>query len=305
MHSQPIDQARLMDSGIQFANSIDVYPALHQPGDAGLPLLLVDNGLGRAVIALQGAHVLAFQPKGEREMLWVSPRCVLESGKPIRGGIPLCLPWFGPGTDGKSMHGFARTTAWTVVDAQTISTGATRLAFELEGNASTNALWPHAFKFRFDVLVGSVLTLGLTIENHSDVVAPLAFAFHTYFAVDDVAKTRVVGLDDTFYIDKLDNLSRRQQQGEVSIPAAMDRIYLDVPAVQTLKMHTHAVRIDSDAHCAVVWNAGVNDRNMPDIGAGNHVGYLCVERGDVAERAIALQPGATHRNWMTLAVDAE
>ena len=296
--------ALLAANGIALVNSTILYPALHKPGDGGLPLLLLDNALGRAVIALHGAHVMAFQPKGRREMLWVSPQCVLESGKPIRGGIPLCVPWFGPGTDGKAMHGFARTTEWTVVDAQTMRTGATRLALELEGDATTSALWPHAFKFRLDVLVGSALTLGLTIENRSANVAPLAFAFHTYFAVPHVAQALVGGLDGTVFIDKLDNLSRKQQRGDLSIPTAMDRIYLDVAAEQTIRIPTHTLRIASDAHCAVVWNAGDNDRNMPDIGSGNHVGYLCVERGDVAEHAVALQPGATHRKWMTLAVDA-
>jgi len=304
MPAQPNMQALITAHGIALANSTDIYPALHRPGDAGLPLLLVDNALGRAVIAVHGAHVMAFQPAGQGEMLWLSPQCVLESGKPIRGGIPLCLPWFGPGIDGKSMHGFARTTDWALVDAATMNTGATRMAFELQGDATTHALWPHAFKFRLDVLVGRELTLGLTIENRGDVVAPLAFAFHTYFAVPHVAQTLVGGLDGSVVIDKLDNLSRTPQQGDVAIPSAMDRIYLDVAAAQTLKMPTHTVRIASDAHCAVVWNIGVNDKNVADIGAGNHVGYLCVERGDVSDRAVNLAPGATHRRWMTLAVDA-
>lgn len=305
MPAQSTMQALLAGHRIQHVRSTDLYPALHQTGDAGLPLLVVDNALGRAVIALHGAHVMAFQPKGQPEMLWVSPRCVLELGKPIRGGIPLCLPWFGPGTDGKSMHGFARTIDWTVVDAQTMRSGATRLALELNGDASTHALWPHAFKFRLDVLVGSTLTLGLTIENRSATIAPLAFAFHTYFAVPHVTQALVGGLDGTDFIDKLDNLSRKRQLGDLSIPTAMDRIYLDVPAVQTLKLPSHTVRIASDAHCAVVWNAGTNDRNMPDIGEGNHAGYLCVERGDVADCAVTLEPGAAHRKWMTLAVDAD
>lgn len=90
-------------AGLKLVNSTRLYPALHQLGDAGLPMLVVENTLGRAVIALQGAHLMAFQPAGQREMLWVSPKCVLDAQKPIRGGIPLCLPWFGPGPDGTSV----------------------------------------------------------------------------------------------------------------------------------------------------------------------------------------------------------
>ena len=89
--------AQLIETaGITLTNSTELYPALHQPGDAGLPMLVVNNTHGRAVIALQGAHLMAFQAAGQREMLWISPKTVLKTGTPIRGGIPLCMPWFGP-----------------------------------------------------------------------------------------------------------------------------------------------------------------------------------------------------------------
>ena len=107
--------------------------------DAGLPMLIVENPLGRSVIALQGAHVMAFQPAGGREMLWISPKTLLQDGVPIRGGIPLCLPWFGPGPDGKSMHGFARTRDWSLTSFESHGDGATRLTLELGGDASTCA----------------------------------------------------------------------------------------------------------------------------------------------------------------------
>lgn len=95
-----------------------LYPTLHQLADAGLPMLVIENALGKTVVALQGAHVMSFQPAGQPEMLWISPKTLLLDGTPIRGGIPLCLPWFGPGLDGKTMHGFARIKEWTVVVAE-------------------------------------------------------------------------------------------------------------------------------------------------------------------------------------------
>ncbi len=287
-------------AGLKLVNSTRLYPALHQPGDAGLPMLVVENALGRAVIALQGAHLMAFQPAGQNEMLWVSPKCVLEAGQPIRGGIPLCLPWFGPGLDGTSAHGFARTLAWSLVAAEQLGSGATRLALELAGEGSTCVLWPHAFMFRLTVEVGSELKLDLTAENRSAEAAPFAFAFHTYFAVPDVAEVRVTGLGGVSFIDKTDHCTRKLQKGEVRISAVTDRIYLDVPARQTLKNSAGSVRIESDATCSVIWNAWTNDRNIADLGEGNHVGYLCVERCDVADRAVTLQPGQPYRTWMTL-----
>ena len=294
-------EQQLLAAGIRTVDSRQLYPAHHRPDDAGLPMLLVENPLGRAVVALQGAHVMAFQPAGKDELLWVSPLTALQDGVPIRGGIPLCLPWFGPGPDGKTMHGFARVKAWTVAAAERLASGATRLVLELAGDAATSALWPHAFFFRLEIEVGTTLKMAIEVQNRGTGDAPLAFAFHTYFAVPDVVTARVSGLDGTIYIDKTDDFARKPQAGEVTIEGATDRIYLDVPRRQTISADAGRIDIESETRCAVVWNAWNNDVNIPDLGAGNHVGYLCVERGDVADHAVSLPPGGSYRAWMSIA----
>jgi D-hexose-6-phosphate mutarotase len=263
-------------------------------------MLMVENKLGRATIALQGAHLLSFQPTGQREMLWVSPQSALAAGQPIRGGIPLCLPWFGPGPDGSLQHGFGRIMEWTLVEAEICADGSTRLVLELAGDASVCALWPHAFTFRLEVVAGSRLKLALSAENRGASAAPFAFAFHTYFAVPNVADARVAGLDGATYIDKTDKMARKKQQGEVAITALTDRIYLDVPAVQTLKLATGNIKIESGAKCAVVWNCWTNDKKIADIGEGNHTGYICVERCDVADRAVTIPAGGKYQMSMAL-----
>ena len=289
--------------GVTQIQSTQLYPSQHQPGDAGLPMLLVENRQARAVIALQGAHVMSFQPKGQREMLWISPKTLFESGKPIRGGIPLCLPWFGPHSEDKTwLHGFARTRQWTLVGSNTLADGATRLVLELSGEATLCALWPHDFLFHLEMVVGKTLRLEMTVENRGQAPAPLAFAFHTYFAVPDVAQAVISGLEGTSFIDKTDNLARKTQQGDVTISAMTDRVYLDVPAKQRIKSEDGAITIESPSRCAIVWNAWHNDKNIGDIGEGNHVGYVCVERGDVADHAVTLAPGAPYRCWMVLAL---
>ena len=289
--------------GVTQIQSTQLYPSQHQPGDAGLPMLLVENRQARAVIALQGAHVMSFQPKGQREMLWVSPKTLFESGKPIRGGIPLCLPWFGPHSEDKTwLHGFARTRQWTLVGSNTLADGATRLVLELSGEATLCALWPHDFLFHLEIVVGKTLRLEMTVENRGQAPAPLAFAFHTYFAVPDVAQAVISGLEGTSFIDKTDNLARKTQQGDVTISAMTDRVYLDVPAKQRIKSEDGAITIESPSRCAIVWNAWHNDENIGDIGEGNHVGYVCVERGDAADHAVTLAPGAPYRCWMVLAL---
>jgi D-hexose-6-phosphate mutarotase len=287
-------------AGIKLTSSTELYPANHLAGDDGLPMLVVENTLGRAVIALQGAHLMAFQPANQREMLWVSPKCVLETGKPIRGGIPLCLPWFGPGSDGKTLHGFARTMTWSLASAEHTANGATHLVLKLAGDDSTCEIWPYAFEFCLEVVVGKELRLGFSAENCSAVVAPFSFAFHTYFAVPNVADVSVTGLDGVTFLDKTDNGTRKQQEGDVKICAETVRIYLDVPAIQTVETTVDSFKIESNAKSAVVWNAWNADKNFSDIGEGNHVGYICVERGDVANNAMTLQPSETYKVWMTL-----
>jgi D-hexose-6-phosphate mutarotase len=287
-------------AGILLVPSAELYPALHRPGDAGLTLLVMENKLGRAVMALQGAHLLAFQPAGQKEMLWLSPKCVLAPGVPIRGGIPLCVPWFGPGPRGAPQHGFGRTMEWTLADAERCADGATRVVLELAGDASVSPAWPHAFQFRLDVVVGSSLQLTLRVENRSATPAPVAFAFHAYFAVPDVRQARVTGLEGTTYLDKVDQFARKVQTGEVAITGLTDRIYLDVPAVQVLRTGAGDVHIASDATCAVVWNVWTHDAAIADIGEGNHTGYLCVERGDVADRAGMIPAGGAYSAHLTL-----
>lgn len=287
-------------AGLEQINSTELYPALHQAGDAGLPMLVVENNLGRAVIALQGAHLMSFQPDGKPEMLWLSPKCVLQAGKPTRGGIPLCLPWFGPSADGKLQHGFGRIMGWSLAAVEARADGATRVVLELAGDDSVSALWPHAFRFRLEAVVGSSLKLALSAANLSTTAAPFAFAFHTYFAVPNVADVRVAGLENSTFVDDTDKMARKVQQGEVTIIAFTDRVYLDVPAVQVLKIPTGNVKIESGTKCAVVWNCWDNDKNVADIGEGNHAGYICVERCDVADRAVTVPAGGEYQAAMTL-----
>lgn len=285
---------------VRQTNSRELYPAQHLDDDPGQPMLVVENALGRAVIALQGAQVMAFQPAGQRELLWVSPRCIFAPGKAMRGGIPLCLPWFGPATGNGPQHGFARTSGWTLTEETQLPGGATRLILELVSDTPFSALWPHPFDFRLEVVVGTTLTLRLCAENRGPQTAPLAFAFHCYLAVPDVAEARLVGLDDTTYIDKLEASARKHQNGDVRLSAETDRVYLDVPPEQTLYTAAGATQITSDCTCCIVWNAWNNDRNIADLGAGNHRGYLCVEPGDVADHAVTLPPGETYCRTMTL-----
>ena len=280
--------------------STEVYPELHGPSDCGLRLLRVKNEYATAIVALQGAHVMSFRPDDQPEMLWISPKCVLESGKPIRGGIPLCLPWFGPSADGSILHGFARTLEWRYVASNDMDDGATKVILELARDSVVCDLWPHAFVFQLELVVGERLELRLMTRNVGAETAPLSFAFHTYFAVENVLDARIEGLEGVSFVDKTDGSMVKVQRRSVSVNSESAYFYRDVPRKQTLRTPDQGVTVESDTRCAVVWNAGIKDKNIDDIGEGNHKFYVCLERGDLAEYATNLRSGEEYRATLLL-----
>lgn len=271
-----------------------------------LPLLQIANRHGNLLLAMQGAHVLSYTPRDAQDVLWVSPRSEFATGKPIRGGIPLCMPWFGKLGD-KPLHGIARIHDWLLVDAAELENGATTVTLALRDNEATRAHWPHPFEFRLTVTLAESLTLQLQATHHGDEPVPFAAALHTYFAVDNAFAARISGLDGCTYVDKPipardGEPPRRVQQGDVVLPGSGDRVYLHVPAQQTIADAERTIVIKSDdTHSAVVWNAGEHALNVADIGP-DYPHYLCVERGDVFDNAVTLAPGETYTATLSLSL---
>ena len=288
------------DLGVRLCQSTELFPHF----DGSLPVLVIDNALSRTVVALQGAHVLSFVPAGGKDMLWQSPKTVMAKGQPIRAGIPLCLPWFGPNSDGHPMHGFARLLPWAIEELENLEGGATRLVLSLTDTEATREMWPHAFTFSLEIVAGKDLRLSLSAHNASGGDARFEFAFHTYFNVGDVYKTTVTGLEGCTFEDREDAQVRKQQSGPVGIGGTTTKLYVDTPAVQRIESPAGTYRMKSDSKCRMVWNAGDNDKNVPDLGAGNHKGYLCVEPVDAIDSAVDIAEGKTYATTMTLSVVA-
>ena len=133
----------------------------------GLVIARINNKLAQAGIALQGAHVMTFQPAGEQPVIWLSPAAKLVQGKSIRGGVPICWPWFGAHATDSSFpgHGFARTVLWVVTSSLALPDGGTRITFELPQSSIPSAQWPHACRARLTATVGKTLSVELTTEN--------------------------------------------------------------------------------------------------------------------------------------------
>lgn len=264
-------------------------------GRAGLPEAEIQTPQANARVALQGAHLLAWQPAGAQPVIWLSPAAVFASGQPVRGGVPVCWPWFGA-REGLPAHGFVRTRLWQVRAASLDATGQVVLRLGLQDDADTRALWNHAFDLELLLTIGATLSLTLISRNTGDQPFTLTDALHTYFCVADIHQTAVQGLDGCDYLDKVQNFAQARQAGAVEFTGETDRIYVDTTADCVIEDRVHPRRIrvgKSGSSSTVVWNPW-RDKAFVDMAAGEYQRMLCVETCNAGPDQITLAPGQSH-----------
>jgi D-hexose-6-phosphate mutarotase len=269
------------------------------PGD--LAMVEVANAQASATLALQGAQVLQWAPLGQQPVIWLSGAARYAIGKSIRGGIPLCWPWFGPHPSEADFpaHGFARTSLWEIVDTQVLADGATRIGLRLKHTDASRALWPHAAELECQISVAATLEIDLLTRNTGSASITIGQALHTYFAVSDVRRTRIEGLEGCHYLDKVDGGRRKEQMGPVSFVAETDRTYLDTAAdcliddpglARRIRIHKRGSR------STVVWNPWIEKATrLGDLGADGWLHMVCVESANAADDVVTVPPGAEHR----------
>ena len=270
-------------------------------GPGGLTIARIENRHAVATVALNGGHVLSFQPRGERLVLWTSAHSLYVEGKPIRGGIPICWPWFGshPSDPNKPAHGFARTTNWRVAAADVDDGQETRLRLGLTDSDATRRLWPHPFDLELEVAVGQALRVVLIVRNPGPSEFTCTGALHSYFAVSDIGNVRVHGLDGCSYLDKTAGYQRRVQDGPIAIEAETDRVYVDTvgECVIADTGWRRAIRVTKQgSRTTVVWNPwAARARQLADFGDDEYRGMVCVETANAADDRITVAPGGEHR----------
>lgn len=276
-----------------------------EPGQGGLPSVVVRSQLATARIYLHGAHVAEYRPAGQEPVLWTSRASHFAPGKPIRGGVPLIFPWFGPraGRPESPAHGFARTRPWTLESTGVSPDGLATVTLSLRDDDATRALWPHAFALRYTVAVGPTLALSLTTTNLGPTPFTFEQALHTYFAIPSIHDATITGLAGVNYIDKVDGLRRKRQGGEpIRITGETDRVYLHTTDTCTLHTPTRTVILEkTGSNTTVVWNPWIaKAKAMPDFGDDEWPEMICIESANAADDAVALPPGASHT--MTVAI---
>jgi len=285
-------------------------PSVHlETGRGGLPCVRVTGRSGEAEIYLHGAHVTSWNPIGHAPVLWMSQASRFSAQAPLRGGVPLCYPWFGAhaADPNAPAHGFARLAEWSLIKAAEVGDDVT-LVFRLTDSEPTRAgAWPHRFEATYTVTVGSRLVLALQVTNCDNETVTYEEALHTYLAVADILDVGVTGLEGTAYLDQLAGPPPMQEDHPIRFTGETDRIYLDTRATTTVEDRSRgrAVTIHkAGSDTTVVWNPWTaKAAAMNDFGDDEWTTMVCVETCNVRAAAIRLAPGASHTMTATLDVD--
>ncbi len=280
-----------------------------KPGPGGLPVAEVENEAASALIALQGAQLLRWNPHAEQPVIWLSASASFIPGKSIRGGVPVCWPWFGAHSSevGFPAHGYARTVPWEVLASEPLSPVKTRLVLGLVETDATRAWWPYDTPVECHITVGEALELELVTRNAGSEPVTLGEALHTYFQVGDVARVQVLGLEDGEYLDKVDGFRRKTQSGPVVISGEVDRVYVNSRSACVISDPVLQRRILIDkrgSDTTVVWNPWIEKaEKMGDMGDAGYRQMLCVESGNAADNLVEIAPGDQHRLWVSYRVE--
>jgi D-hexose-6-phosphate mutarotase len=261
-----------------------------------------------AIVALQGAQVLSWRRAAHADdVLWLSPVAKLGTGKAVRGGIPVCWPWFGshPSDATKPAHGFVRAAAWRVAGSAASESRA-RLVMALDTDGIDPALWPQKARAEIEITVGETLTVSLSTDNLGTAPFALTEALHTYLRVGDIGKVSVSGLGGQSYIDQLDANARRAQGGAIEFRGEVDRIYqetIDDVVVADVSLGREICVSKSGSYSTVVWNPwSEKAEHLGDMGPEGYRQMLCIETANAGDDVVTLASRARHRIKTELSV---
>ena len=278
-------------------------------GQGTLAMVRVTAPTASAEIYLHGAQVTSWCPTGAGEVLFLSGQSRWEDGKAIRGGIPICFPWFrGKADDAKApAHGVVRTKEWDLTGIAQDGDSVT-VTFETESDDASRRWWPYEFRAVHRITVGAQLRLELTVTNTGS--TPLRFeeALHTYHRVGDAAQIRVTGLDGTPYLDNMDGNREKMQHGDVVMTGPMDNAYLNTRAALEVMDPVLGRRIRTEKKnsiTTVVWNPReTGAKALADLGDDEWRQMACVEASNILGAAVELAPGEEHGMTAVLSVIA-
>ena len=278
-----------------------------EEGQGGLVRCIVQNDAAKGSFFLHGAHVESFQPANEKPVLWMSKRSRFDPRHPIRGGIPICWPWFGPHQSEPDypQHGFARISSWKI-QAVEETQNCTDIVLGLSDHQEYEKFLGHPYDLQYRISIGTRLTVELSATNTGiQSISDVGCALHSYFHLSNVEAAQIVGLGGTTYLDKLTG-SESKGTDPTLISAETDRVYLEPPeSVRLLdKGLQREIIIQGQGSCStVVWNPWINkSRRMEDFPDDGFHEMVCIETANALGDVRQIEPGETHNISQTAEV---
>jgi glucose-6-phosphate 1-epimerase len=260
----------------------------------GIPIIHVSTEWASAEVSLYGGQVLSYQPADDTEVLFLSRAAKFQQGTAIRGGVPICWPWFGAAPAGVKgpAHGFVRTALWQLKSCAQ-SADEIKLQMALSSTPTYLELWPHEFDLLLEVRIGKSLKMSLTTTNKDKQPITITQAMHSYFLLPNISELAIEGLAHCSYLDKLQDYAAAKQEGTVKITAETDRIYQGVPAQLELITQNRSLElIARNSQTAVVWNPWKDkSQSMTDLEDEDYLRFACVETANAGDEQIEIRSG--------------
>lgn len=269
-------------------------------GNGGLTKVQIRTAAVSGEIYLYGAHVTSWRPAGFEEVLFVSQRSHWQQGQPIRGGIPICFPWFRNKADQPSApkHGFVRTAVWRLDSIRQQEDGSVTMVCVFESNDETKRLWPHEFCAAYRVTFGKTLRLELSVINTGTTSMRFEEALHTYFRIGHIGQIQIHGLDGTTYLDNMDGNRERVQSGDLVLTKQTDNAYLNTQSDVEVRdlLQKRILRTEKkNSETTVVWNPWAEGAaSISDFGEEEWKSMVCAEASNVLRCPVLLGPGEEH-----------
>ncbi|MFV7783150.1 D-hexose-6-phosphate mutarotase [Shewanella marisflavi] len=269
----------------------------------GLEYVEVDTDLCQARIFMQGAQIERFQPKGQAPLLWVSSADDFQPGSGIRGGVPVCWPWFGMHENPQwPQHGFARTRLWQL-DAVQMQDQAVELKFSLTVDDADKQYWPHQSRVELIFNLSDSLSVRLVNTNLGETPFSLTQALHTYFPIEDIHQLKASGFSGANYIEFGEG-PYTQDGDEVRFDRETDRVYSQLGDCQLLHTPNGTIEVRREnSHSAILWNPWIDkSKRLSRFNDKDYLTMVCLEAANVLDDNVTLAPGeshtlATHIRW--------
>ena len=263
----------------------------------GFEYIEIKNDSASAKIALQGAHIFEYIPDGDKPILWVSKISDFEYNKAIRGGIPICWPWFSkhPTQERFPQHGFARTSMFELTQSIDVDSNTTQITLQLQNSTSTLEMFAYRFELEVKITLSEKLVIELVTKNLDTQPFKITQALHSYFDVSDISDVIIKGLDKKPYFDALTS-KERVQEGDIIFREEVDRVYQDVDGTITLQDQHRVVDIKNEGSSSViVWNPWIEKcSRMSGMKNDAYKTFVCIESANAMSDFRELQPQQTH-----------